>query len=210
MESFFETGSIKIGTLYDYNDESKYGSMVSDSSDGIKTFKGTLNQSYLKVTNSNFHPALSAAIHIAEGSEHCSFSGITFTNVRVKSPNLFIFSTAHTYSNELHDKWLKNEKYDSCYEIFDPEGFFNAISIEIQNSYLYIGYHKVNYINAVDVNSYEAYLNPAVIKGGEDFGEQCEVRAIWKQKGPAQRIDINHRMVNIKNPHLYCRPFKTI
>ena len=93
MKSLFESGSVRIGTLYDYNNEDKYGSMTGDASDGVKFLEGKLNGTFTS-DEAKSHPAVPSII---------SGGGVTFfncsvKNMRINSQNLFIFSTSLLYT----------------------------------------------------------------------------------------------------------------
>jgi hypothetical protein len=204
LDLLFTEGKLRIGTLHDYNDESKYGSMVSDSSDGVKKLIGGGSFNENEIRN---HPAISQIFKVSEDAKNVKIDFGTDGGLIFSSPNMYIFSTAFKYSSDLHKKWLKSEGYDSCYEIFDPEGFFSAISKSIWKSCLYLGCAPVIYTEnkGANMRSIAAGAHPALFKGGEDFGEQCEVRAAWMPKGPISKIDIDHRIVTIENVDNYCR-----
>ena len=206
MNSFLETGSLRIGTLYDYNNERKYGSKIGDTKDGIKNFTGQIDQDIRKVREDNVHPALCPLVHLGAGCENVSIRNCHVRNAKVRSPNVFIFSMAHTYSKELHKEWMNDDKakYNACYEIFDADGLMEAITYKINEFCEYKGLIEVIYRNTVDTKSNEAWLHPAMFKADESYRHQCEVRAIWT---PAQEISADHIMVKIKNPQAYCRPF---
>ena len=200
VKSLFDSGSIRIGTLHDYNNEEKHGPMIGDSNDGVKTLEGALNGRFTGKEAAS-HPAASV---IVGGEGNFVFNNCTVSDMRIRSPNMFIFSTSNKYTESLHKEWLEHENYDSCYEIFDPIGFFKAITSAIKEPCAYVGSRKVIYSGAIDLNSPLAYIHPAQIKGGEDFGEQCEVRAIWVPKTRIEKTGIDHLMVNIDKPDKYC------
>ncbi|MFG0454545.1 hypothetical protein [Shewanella mangrovisoli] len=209
MKLLLEKGTLRIGTLHDYNNENKYGAMVSDATDGVKTLRGGGVFFGKEINN---HPVISQFFKVADDANNVAINFGSSGRLTVPSRNMFIFSTASKYSTELHEKWHQSEGYDSCYEIFDPDGFFKAISDVIWKSCLYLGYAPVIYTpkGGLNMRSRVANAHPALFKGGEDFGEQCEVRAVWLPKGPVTKIDIDHRIVPIDNVEKYVRKHKIL
>lgn len=206
-ENFFKDGAIRLGTLKSYRDSETHGKLVSDEREGQITFGGKFES--LTAEEIRSKPILSAIISVDEGTIFTA-KNVSFENCKALSEDLYIFSASSEYSEGAHDQWLTHEGYDCCYKINSARLFFKAISHEIENLATFLGYAPVAYYDSaseLDAHSPLAYFPPSQLKGGKDYGFQCEVRGFWK---PKVNGDISPIDINVPGAIKYCERYRHI
>ncbi len=150
------------------------------------------------------NPILQQLIHLE--SSAVEIHDFQINDMTIKSEDLYIFSASHSYGDAVHRRWLASEKYNSCYRIKAAHLFFRAISKVLISRATFIGMHRVRYHDTpgeIDVNSPMARLKPWQIKGGETYGDQVEVRGIWKALDVAPIAAI---VVEVPEAVQFCAP----
>ena len=182
LDAFFTNGSIKIGSLYEYRQVEKYGTVIGDDSEGTYITELSKNGEYeIDMSRSSAEADFfrqhvlrpdqkntNGKIRMADGAKLIS---------RTNSPDFYIYCV----SNEYDSKVMKEFGCDSCIEILRPDIFFKAVTKKIR--------HKASYENVVNIvygNKTAHYTTPhqvhPAIKKGFEYGYQKEVRAIWTPK----------------------------
>lgn len=195
MDDFFATGSLKIGTLIDFQNTEKHGMSIGDGSEGrhrvlqyVKRTRDVEPDSYL----STFFPP----------GRGVSITGCTFIQRR-ESPDAFLFCTAATCNNDLFAEWNKRDQYDACYEIFDMSSFLQVITTKIASSVSEFAAFYPTYINGdISFQSELRHVHPATLKQ-QTHEWQREFRAIWMPKGPLMRVE--PMIIHVPEAVQYCR-----
>lgn len=182
LDSFLTNGSIKIGSLYEYREVEKYGSVIGDNSEG--TYQTELSKAGTYEIDlgraspeSNFFRQ-----HILRNDQQDSSIKIVMEDgakiiASTHSPNLYIYCVTSKYDPDV----MREFGCDSCLEINRPDIFFKAISKKIR--------HKAEFESVVNIiygSKNTHYMQPhnvhPAIKKGLEYKYQNEVRAIWTPK----------------------------
>ena len=175
LESFFETGSLRLGTIYDFKDFVGYGQIRGDAGEGLQTIQRE-NQGIMRLTEASHEPIISEFFNIQPGADLTLVGGV-FERKR-GSPDAFIFCTSFAFTEVLFEGWFAEEGLDACYEIAEPRNFFAAISKKITESANFLGYRNVTYTEeTIDFDSPQARISPALTKFRDDYCWQLENRA---------------------------------
>ena len=200
LEKFMSVGSLRIGTLLDYQ-QGVHGDMVSDSSEGVGIYHGHVK--HLSPEKVAEIPVLSQIF------QRKTLIDCDFSNVQLAVEDFYIYSASTSYSSKTHEQWLIKENYDACLIINSPTLFMDAISNAIRIVAIYRGLHHVNYHpnKSIKITSPLAKVHPALLKFQRDFGNQNEMRAIWSSKN--SNI-ISPKIINVPSAIQYCSVYKVL
>lgn len=174
MQSMQERGTVRVGSLNDYQDKEQYGEMVADADEGKKTMSGSVKM--LTPETLKNYPGLDGVIDFQYGK----IENLTILGRKVHSDNCLVFSASAVYSEKAHQEWLQQENYHACYRIYSSKLFFRAITRMLRSrGYEFFGCAQVLYADEVDIASQAASISPAFCKK-KKFAPQAEVRAIWR------------------------------
>lgn len=207
MNAFFETGSLRLGTIYDFQDIITHASKRGDDREGmhqlIRDFEH--KQTFTNIQN---EPLISEFFG-AKGNCQISLEDVSLS-VQRQSPNAFIFCTSYVYTKDMHLRWNREDtKTDACYVITEPKEFFRAISEAIYESAFYETMGEITYApSPIPYDSPFAHQHPAFTKDEKEYSWQKEFRTVWLPKGPITPL----KPWNIKVPDAikYCKPFATL
>ena len=207
LNSFFETGSLRIGTIYDFKDTVSHTSARADSSEGRHDLVRSIS-SPLKIDKDTEEPIVSEIFRF-EGEGYGTIQGMSLVSSR-DSGDGFIFCTSKHYSTDIFRKWHKDcVKNDACYAIVDTKGFISEVSNVINDSISqFINRDIVYTLDPIPYNSAEARLNPAITKNAEKYSWQHENRTIWVPKLPP--LILRPFIVNVPEACRYCIPLSYI
>lgn len=201
MDEFFDTGSLRLGTIHSFRDLVEYGVSRGDEEEGKHHIK-RYNDGVVTLRKDVHHPVISEIFKF-EGEGESWIHGGTFIVPRV-SPDSFVFCTSNMYSEGLFDTWYKKEKLDSCYEILNPHGFIAAISRVIESSTYFVKSSNVFYTQKeIDYQSPEANLHPAITKRRDLYEWQKEHRFIWGVRLPSPPL--KPWIIKAPEARQYCR-----
>lgn len=203
LNAFFNTGSLKLGTLYEYRKVEEYGSVIGDKDEGVHTTElflpgggeidlasATLEAEFFRthVFRSD-QRNLKAKIILEDGAKLIAHSN---------SPDLYIYCMTSVFNADV----MKRFGCDSCMEILRPRDFFRAISKRVGNSIRFEGYGPVHYGSKYTHYSQPHSLHPAITKE-KQFSYQKEYRAIWipKIETPSPLF------LNVPEARKYCRVY---
>lgn len=183
FDDFFQTGSIRLGTLYNFQMTEKHGMSRGDTTEGKHTVYRKIDDNLL-VTNDNIksEPMVSDFFGIEASSRGGFMIEDILLQTRHTSPNMLIFCSSNPYSSGLFSKWYEKEKLDYCYEIFDVVGFCTAITHALStrsegNKFRIC--KKVIYANK-NINHDSAYAKePPCILKKKEHQWQNEMRMAW-------------------------------
>lgn len=202
LDSFFSSGSLRLGTLYSYKDTVEYGSNRGDPSEGtLRVVRH--NHGVLPIRKDLYHPVLSEVISMTAEGESYVLGG-TFVSERA-SPDAFLFCTSTIYTESMFIEWNCREHLDACYEIFDVRGFIRAITKVTSSSAFFAFGNVVNYVDArVDYRHPVANDHPALAKLRSDYQWQHEHRLLWPPRMPS--TPLKPWIVKVPEARQYCRP----
>lgn len=191
-----DSGSARIGSLFDYRTTYEYDEQTSDDSGWMKKPAGLISN--VNAENIRNYPGLEGLIHAEGGGD---MGQINVKEYTVSSPNFLIFSTFRIYSKETHRLWKNHEGYDCCYRITSARLFFRAISEALGPQYEFLGYGEVHYTDKMDIASTQAEIHPALIKRQAGYAAPSEVRAVWQHKNLET---VKPRILDKSRARLYC------
>lgn len=205
LDSFFNTGSLRLGTIYDFKDLIQHGTSRGDTKEGSHIAVRD-NKKTIELSEDKHEPIISDILNVT--GKGCTLSGGNFHSIRT-SPNGFIFCTSNQFSEKLFWKWNDTERLDSCYEIHDVKGFIEAINKVIKNSAYFCSNSNIEYIGeTIDFSSEYPFKHPAFTKFKKDYSWQCENRMIWAPKGPY--FTISPWIINVPEATKFCKPLAFI
>ncbi|KPZ66126.1 hypothetical protein AN392_00698 [Pseudoalteromonas sp. P1-16-1b] len=206
LDSFFTTGCLRLGTIYDFKDIVEHGISRGDHLEGQHGVKRS-NNGTLELTKDKHEPIISEMFKM-EGEGSATINGGTFVVTR-KSPNGFIFCTSNQFTEKLFYDWEREEGLDACYEISNVKGFIQAINKAIASGAFFYMNSDVTYRDeTIDYRSEHANINPAFTKFKDKYGWQCENRTVWGPKGPCYTL--NPWIVHVPEAIKYCKPLAFI
>lgn len=207
LESFFKTGSLRIGTIYDFKDTISHTAARADSSEGKHELVRRIS-SPLKIDKNTQEPIVSEIFRF-EGEGYSTIQDMSLLSSR-DSGDGFIFCTSRFYSTDIFKRWHKDcAKNDACYAILDSKGFIFEVTNAIRDSICQVINNDIVYTSdPIPYDSPEAQLNPAVTKSAEKYLWQNENRTIWVPKLPP--LIVRPFIVNAPKARKYCIPLSYI
>ncbi|HTN94670.1 MAG TPA: hypothetical protein VMJ33_08825, partial [Gallionella sp.] len=170
-ELLLKKGKLRIGTLYEYRDIEKHGTVIGDKEEGKKSLY--MDVKYGNWTHNNQPEFSKSVLKIGEGGVvHVIDSTI---EVVENSPNIFIFCTTEDFDQNA----MADFGYDCCVVIEKPERFFSAISHTIRHKAIFEGVFRCQYVSRRQPHDADHGTHPAIIKD-PSYKPQKEVRALWK------------------------------
>src|SRR5260221_12552061 len=202
MDAMLKNGSARIGSLFDWRQQGKYGEMTQDESEGITKSSGNIIfYDYKNIAALEIESTVRVEGEGANQVRH-------FTNDRMLSPNVYTFSTSSSYSQDEHQKWFEEEGYDACYRINSARLFFRTLSEKLVSAE-FIGFGPVHYVDATATNQiFDGLFHPALLKRKEVFEMQSEVRALWRHKDSNSKIE--PLQIVGSRAGIYCEVFRFI
>ncbi|WP_336242100.1 hypothetical protein [Enterobacter cloacae] len=200
--SFFSTGSLKIGTMYDYRKVETYGSVIGDQKEGY--YETVLSKPEAFKFNLATDSAESRLFKGFFGSEpnpdvELSFSAGTELIIRDNSPDLYLYCMSKEFNYDV----MKQFECDCCIVIENPTAFIKEVSRVIRHKAEYIGINSVVYGNKRTHYTTPHDVHPSLMKE-EIYAPQKEVRAAWIPKGQIQ----GPLFVNVRKAIKYCKQIK--
>ena len=112
-------GILRVGTLYDYRQDEKYGTARGDKDEGvISTYSADTMELWRRETIPDF-----LRKHIKGKGKYWKIKGIEFSETKT-SPDYYVFCVSEEYNHNLMIEF----NCDSCIQIDDPVGFFSLIT----------------------------------------------------------------------------------
>ena len=169
--SMLEYGRLRIGTLYEYRDMEKHGSVIGDDAEGKKSaFMEVGTETWSNDTQPNFTRDFFKAI---DGGSF-TISGITLEKPK-ESPDFYLYCCTTEYSKDVMEEF----GYDACVIIRNPERFFRALSKSLRHKVSsFQGVYECQYRERRVSHERETDAHPAIIKAPK-YQNQKEIRAFW-------------------------------
>jgi hypothetical protein len=199
-ESLVQRGNIVVGTLHSFRDEEKFGLGIGDRKEGKKNLTTTLNATFVGGTPEA--DALRQFGIIIDSPD----SSITFVDsyfdISVDHSDAYVWCSSGIKSA---DAMAKVDKADTCVEIFDVPGFYQALNEAMlrRDDVSPIGPQTVIYHDLVEAwNGQDMGEHPLFMKGTL-FADQGEVRVGWiprsKRSSPLER-----QIFDTTDVHKFC------
>ena len=200
LAGFFDSGSVRVGTLHDFRKIEAHGKSRGDA------FEGKSNVVQHVPFADRIEKDTFLSTFFAPGSA-AQFTNSTFFEKR-DFPNSFVFCTSSHFSDDLLLRWHEEEKVDACYEIFDWQGYHAEITMKLAPMADSLGAQYVRYVTG-DINgeSEQRHILAPFIKK-QEYDWQSEFRGVWIHKSPS--IDVKAACIEIPDARKYCRPFATL
>lgn len=202
LDVFFESGSIRVGTLYDFRKHEAHNKAIADQDEGTLKPYMKFGSSSPSIIN-NKSPEMPFLKDIFKMDEESSIQlqdiGIHKTE---QSSDYYIFCASTVFDK----KAMEEFECDACIKINDARKFFNALTVGLAHIV-----SKMDWQGTISYRSREdSYLalqgiHPATVKGIE-YAYQKEYRGIWSSKYYSFG---NLTPVIIAMPELmkYCEPY---
>jgi hypothetical protein len=202
MDAFFETGSVRIGTMHGFRDTIAHGTSRSDIDEGNHAVVRQVDD---LVLTGGYEPMISDFIGMPPSG---SGATVRFTNCnfirRHSFPNSYIFCTAAYFSEDAFLRWNESEGIDACYEINDYAVFRNAISKELAGSARWYADRYCNYVGTEIQYDSPFASEPPVFTKRKHYEWQAEQRGVWLPIGPVNQFDA--KVIQIPSAIRTCRP----
>jgi hypothetical protein len=199
---FFETGSLRLGTLGDFRDVLAHGPARADPRDAMKTVHREVGE-MIEHRYEEPQPVIEDVIKLAPGAA-VGITGMTF-RVTYQAPDCFVFCSSLTCDEKLFLRWAR-EGADTCYIIEDPIAFGEALHQNCYSSvYHYFG-RPVDYLAAsVDWKMAQARSHAALCKDRAQYEWQSEFRYVFEPKKPP--LTIEPWVILVPKARQFCKPF---
>lgn len=181
LENLFDNGEFRIGTLHDYRNVTNYGTEIGEGNEGsINLDFDAWEGRELELSSNSYEAALlRSCLNLKPGDPYLKnrlkFGKGTRIVVNLNSINGFIYCT----TTEFNKNVMESFECDCCVEIFDPLGFFDALSREISNKARFVREGTVVYKAREQNYRFLKDFHPAMIKPIE-YQHQKEHRIIWE------------------------------
>jgi hypothetical protein len=179
LDDLIHHGCIRVGTLFEYRDESHHSEEVGDRREGSRRI-------VVDVAGRNADPHEEADRTVRELGldEHENAEVRVEPNedcvvIEARSPNLYLFSASLRCDKDL----MHSLGYEACVRISSPEEFFRQLTGAMPCVKNFLGFREVVYEDPHCPKPRAAGLHPAFFKRA-DYAHQAEVRALWE---PAAR-----------------------
>ena len=166
---------IRIGTLFDYRNDEKYGMTIGDSGEGTSEAYDYTNYDLSKPETL---PKIAHEVFKVDPNLKNSYVKNLQVVVKRQSLNYYLYCT----SLKLDRKLLHEFKCDCIVRINDPLQFFHLINIELRRlglvanrMYIVRCLYQDRKMNHTDPN---AEISPALLKD-KRYQQQAEVRTVW-------------------------------
>ncbi|WP_338490973.1 hypothetical protein VRB78_11475 [Pseudomonas trivialis] len=178
LEGFFETGALKIGTLYGFRDI-ELGNAIGDVDEAKHRYLMDYKGGTPIDMSSNSPEATFLREQGVFGNEAHELVGSFITiedkvTVAQSCPDMYVFCM----TNEYDPVAMVEFGYDSCFEVVDIDGFLRALTQSLGGKGQFAGLAEVTYKNRENSYTVPHDVHPAMMKGVE-YGYQKEVRALW-------------------------------
>ena len=188
IESFWEMGVIRVGTLSDFRRTEEFGAEIGDKEEGISTASSA---------------PLAASV---EYGGRVEFGGGQSERIEIRSisisPDSFIYCVTDINSIECRDRL----GYDAGFEIVNVVEFGNTIERKLREQHPYISSLAIgacNYRNC-DERWSDAIDVPPMLNKASRFSYQREHRLIWC--APTMTVKLSPIIIEVPEARDYCRP----
>ncbi|HCM9267567.1 TPA: hypothetical protein N5L33_001156 [Enterobacter cloacae subsp. cloacae] len=198
-EKFLKNGTLRIGTLYNFQEYEKFNAAIADKHEGchfpIMEIEGTIFGRELSVAQKEF---------LGDGFTVAPDISITGLRVekRIYTNNSYIFCL----TTEPSKKAMEEFECDVCLEITNPNALFRAITRKMRDKTDRLEWHgSITYMNKSYPFHKEVHEHPATTKD-EKYLYQKEYRAIWlPKKSISSDAQISPLFVRVPKIIKYCR-----
>lgn len=146
LDAFFRSGSLKLGTLYEYRKVEQYGKVIGDKDEGLHRTElflpggGEIDLASCSPEADFFRR------HVLRPNQCESKIKIIIPDgarliAESNSPDLYIYCM----TSEFNEDVMRQFNCDACMEILRPKDFLRAISKKVGSSIRYDGYVPVEY-----------------------------------------------------------------
>lgn len=200
---FFDAGTIKLGTLFEFRNEELHGVSIGDCDEGRETrvFTHSEIQEFELLSDD---PRAVFARQVLKGWDE--FPTGTKLKIRMMpSSRLELYGSSPNYL--MHCSSLKFDRrgmirmgYDSCVSIKSPYMFYLEISKALEDLFKFEIGAPVIYSNRIIPYNTEPESHPAFVKP-VSYHYQSEFRVVWSSKSAQE---ISPRIINCPEARQYC------
>lgn len=171
--SLVHSGTVRIGTLYDFRNIEDHASGIGDKGEGTRETRGAIH--FADSDQPNFPDFLRRFAKVDTGGRFTAHDSLFVE--RQESPDFYVFCCSEEYNPDI---WLERG-YDGCVEIKQPDIFFRALTKSLYakgriKPGCYV--ERCVYIDRSQDYRWEHPAHPAVMKP-PSFAHEKEMRAIW-------------------------------
>jgi hypothetical protein len=195
-DAFFETGSLRIGTVHQFRDTVAHGVVRGDENEGRHLVTRRDIKGIVVTPN---EPLVSEILPPGSLVANMDFS------VQRVAADAFIFCTANKFREALFKQWFERERTDSCYVIFDVDGFRRAVATALgaRITDKHFVEHCIYVGSETNYKAPHSTAWPGIVKAN-GFEWQAEARFVWEAKA-VQPVEPANLLV--PDAREYCRPW---
>lgn len=189
--SLIEVGNVRIGTLHGFRDVERFGAGIADPQEGKKAVVAHIDDRKFVGGTPQGEALKHLGISLGDGANIQILDSYFQTNVDHRDAYVWCCS-----SQKSAEAMEQIDGADTCVEIFDVGGFYEALSTAMTShgQFDVFGPMRVIYHSLVEQwNDRDLGEHPMFMKG-ESFSAQHEVRVGWVpkeiRKAPLEHIDI--------------------
>ncbi|MCC8363326.1 hypothetical protein LK996_09600 [Lysobacter sp. A6] len=187
-------GTIRVGSLVDYQNAEKHSGGVLDEAEGTRT---TVVQAgaHEVWTNENMPEPVKAILGEIPANQAWHVHGSTFSAVYVA--NAFVYCLSMKYDEALLDE--SQFDADAIVEIIDTAGFFAAVDVVMaEYGCRFFNAVECKYVGRVAPDGDRRTLYHAVEVKEERYSKQAECRLVWRARDDTvdkPAIMVTHRSI---------------
>ncbi|CAH1387788.1 hypothetical protein [Candidatus Nitrotoga sp. M5] len=202
FDNFFETGCLRLGTIYDFKDIIGHGVSRGDTSEGEHHLIRGIDET-VTISKDKHEPIISEIFKM-EGQGSLTFKDLSIVVPR-RCEDAFIFCTSYLFNEGLFRDWFRENNLDTCYVINDVRSFIYEISQVISSSAFFHSNSNIIYTEErIDYQSKYADVNPAFTKLKSEYCWQFENRTVWGVRGPCGSL--SPWVIYVPKAIKYCKP----
>jgi hypothetical protein len=212
MDSFFDRGNLRLGTVHNFRDTLEHSQARGDSAEGhsavIRDFaKGEVFEDY----EGELVPMLKAKA--ARGGKIVFGPGSKIRGF-YNSPDAYIFCTSAKFSEDLLKRWASEARADACYVIEHVIQFGQAVAEAVVSHPRHQGWvwdafgsQAVTYVDGIiDAKDPAATVHPGFVKQKDGYEWQAEYRCVFAPKWD-DSMKLDPLVLDVPAARTYCRPF---
>jgi hypothetical protein len=212
LDSFFDRGNLRLGTVHNFRDTLQYSEARGDSAEGQTVVirdsgSGEVIQDY----EGELIPML--GVKASRGGKIVLGSGTNIKGI-YNSPDAYIFCTSAKFSEDLLNRWASEAGADACYVIEHVIHFGQAVADAVvghprHEDWVWdaFGSQPVTYVDGfIDAKDPAAKVHPGFVKRRDKYEWQAEYRCVFAPKWD-DTMQLEPLVLDVPAARAYCRPF---
>ncbi|MCU0648493.1 MAG: hypothetical protein MUF00_10890 [Gemmatimonadaceae bacterium] len=170
-------GTVRVGTLLDFQNTEAHGGLVLDHSEGTKTVRN--DRAHIDLRDPAQWSEVTEAMFGSREPTNVHFAGIDLRYQEI-SENCMVFCLSEAFSSEAYSAMGDGPAYDCCLRVNDIPAFVDALTTALRARLgeLSVSVVRCVYDDRERSRDTDDGVHPAMLKGVEYRGQQ-EVRILW-------------------------------